>query len=78
MYLYKALPHIHFYSNKKNLHFDVVNNLSYKSLNNNEWVSVHEEIQKSIWINKLKTSFFWYFSGCNPRVLGPNPGKGTK
>ena len=60
-YLYKSLPHIHFYNFKENIHFDVVNNLSYKSPNNNEWVSVHEEIQKSIWTNKLKTNFFWFY-----------------
>ena len=34
-YLYKSLPHIHFYNFKNNIHFDVVNNLSYKSPNNN-------------------------------------------
>tara|TARA_B100000212_G_scaffold334073_1_gene304308 strand:- start:330 stop:962 length:633 start_codon:yes stop_codon:yes gene_type:complete len=60
-YLYKSLPHIHFYNFKNNIHFDVVNNLSYKSPNNNEWVSVHEEIQKSIWENRLKTNYFWFY-----------------
>ena len=61
IYLYKSLPHIHFYNFKNKLHVDVVNNLSYRSPNNNEWVSVHEQIQKSIWENKLKTSFLWLY-----------------
>ena len=60
-YLYKSKPHIHFFDYRNNLHLDIVNNLSYRSPNNNEWVSVHEEIQNSLWNNKIKTNSLWIY-----------------
>lgn len=60
-YLYAALPHHHFRSKKKDLHIDIVYNLSYKSPNKGEWVSIHEDLQKSIWHNKRKVKNYWLF-----------------
>jgi len=60
-YLYAALPHQHFRNKNKDLHIDIVYNLSYKSPNKGEWVSIHEDLQQSIWHNKRKVDNFWSF-----------------
>lgn len=64
-YLYHAQPHCHFVSKKYDLHFDIVFSLSYRSLNNGEWVSVHQVLQDSIWNNMIKVDKSW--------VYQPNP-----
>jgi hypothetical protein len=61
LYLYHALPHFHYRNKKKDIHIDIVFNLSYRSPNKGEWVSVHEEIQESIWLNKVVVEQFWLF-----------------
>ena len=61
LYLYHALPHFHYRSKKKDINIDIVFNLSYRSPNKGEWVSVHEEIQESIWVNKISVEHFWKF-----------------
>ncbi|MCU7835161.1 MAG: nucleotidyltransferase family protein [gamma proteobacterium symbiont of Taylorina sp.] len=60
-YLYAALPHQHFRCKKKDLHIDIVYNLAYKSPNKGEWVSIHENLQQSIWQNKRQVDKFWLF-----------------
>ena len=68
-YLYKSKPHIHFYDYKNKIHLDIVNNLSYRSPNNNEWISVHEKIQKSLWKNLIKTNELWLYKPSNKDLL---------
>lgn len=60
-YLYHALPHFHYRNKRKDIHIDIVFNLSYRSPNKGEWVSVHEEVQESIWANKVSVDNFWDF-----------------
>lgn len=60
-YLYHALPHFHYRNKEKDIHIDIVFNLSYRSPNKGEWVSVHEEVQESIWANKVSVAQFWVF-----------------
>ena len=60
-YLYNALPHDHFRKVESDIHVDIVYNLSYKSPNKGEWVSVHKELQESIWDNKIKVNRFWLY-----------------
>ena len=68
-YLYKSKPHIHFYDFKNKIHLDIVNNLSYRSPNNNEWISVHEKIQNSLWQNLIKTNELWLYKPSNKDLL---------
>ncbi|AGF78801.1 hypothetical protein UWK_02261 [Desulfocapsa sulfexigens DSM 10523] len=65
IYLYNAEPHQHFFCRKRDLHFDIVYSLAYQSPNHNEWVSVHQEIQKSIWKNKKRVQDIWFFQPDN-------------
>lgn len=60
-YFYMASPHYHFLDKKKDIHIDVVFNLSYRSPNKGEWVSVHQEVQDSIWLNKTSVDQFWKY-----------------
>lgn len=64
-YLYHALPHDHFRNKTKDLHIDIVYNLSYKSPNQGEWISIDEELQKSIWENKRKVNKLWLYQPSN-------------
>ena len=61
LYLYHALPHYHYRNKKKDIHIDIVFNLSYQSPNKGEWVSVHEEVQDSMVLNKISVERFWVF-----------------
>ncbi len=60
-YLYAALPHQHFRDKKKDIHIDIVYNLSYRSPNKGEWVSIHEDLQHNIWKNKQSVESFWSY-----------------
>jgi len=68
-YLYHAQPHEHFYCKRRDLHFDIVYSLSYRSPNMGEWVSVHEEIQSSIWKNKITNNKFWLYQPSNTDLV---------
>ena len=68
-YLYKSKPHKHFYDFNNKIHIDIVNNLSYRSPNNNEWISVHEKIQNSLWQNLIKTDELWLYKPSNKDLL---------
>lgn len=61
IYLYHAKPHDHYYCEKRDLHIDIVYNLSYQSPNKGEWVSVHQVIQDSVWQNIIKSDTLWVY-----------------
>jgi len=53
IFLYGTHPHDHYQNHALDLHFDVTYELSYRSTNKGEWIPAHEEIQKSIWEDRL-------------------------
>jgi len=50
-YLYNARPHIHFYNDK--IHFDIVTKLTVRSPLNQEFMSLHQDIQNSLLQNRI-------------------------
>ena len=62
IYFYNTKPHTHFYLYRKDIHFDIVNGLYYRSLNNaRQWVPIHEKLQKQIFANKIYDENTIYF-----------------
>lgn len=53
-YLYKSIPHTHFYNKDKDLNFDICFDISYRSINNYEFIPINDEQLEFIWSNKIK------------------------
>jgi len=59
-YLYGAVSHIHCVKRDRDIHFDIVAGLYYRSLANSQiFVGGFEELEKSMWKNKVSTSKCW-------------------
>lgn len=63
VYLYKSIPHEHYYNKKLNINFDFSFDISYRSLNNKEFVPIDDSILKNIWEKKIKVKYddFYFF-----------------
>ena len=53
-YLYKSIPHHHFYNKHLGLNFDISFDISYCSINNQEFIPIDDEKLDYIWCNKIK------------------------
>ena len=61
-YLYGAEPHTHFHNVSKDVHFDIVTGLYYRSLaDDNIFVNVDEELLKSMFHNKIASDECWMY-----------------
>ena len=61
-YLYGAVSHIHCVKQDKNIHFDIVAGLYYRSLSNLQiFVGGFEELEKSMWDNKVVSNACWKY-----------------
>lgn len=62
-YLYKSIPHHHFYNKNLGLNFDISFDISYRSINNQEFIPIDDERLDYIWCNKIKIikNDFYFF-----------------
>lgn len=62
-YLYKSIPHHHFYNKNLGLNFDISFDISYRSINNQEFIPIDDEQLDYIWCNKIKIikNDFYFF-----------------
>ena len=60
-YLYNSRPHAHFTNKALDIHFDVVQGLYYRSLDEEQWVPIASIFQERILKNRIKVNGFWGF-----------------
>ena len=63
IYLYGAKPHKHFYNKELNINFDISFDISYKSINQREFIPINDSDLDYIWEKKIKIQKenFYYF-----------------
>jgi hypothetical protein len=61
-YLYGAVSHIHCVNREKDVHFDIVAGLYYRSLANPQiFVGGFEDLERSMWENKVNSDACWKY-----------------
>ena len=63
VYLYGSHSHWHFYNKKSEINFDLCFDISYRSINEKEFVPIDDDELIKIWANKIKVNCdnFFYF-----------------
>ena len=72
VYLYGAKPHKHFYNKGLNIHFDVSLDISYKSINQKEFIPINDSDLDYIWEKKIKIqkeSFYYFQMDDNSQLI---------
>ena len=58
IFCYGTCPHEHFFSKSEDVHVDVIFQLMYRSPNQGEWIPAHQDIQESMWNNRVYDNTF--------------------
>ena len=72
VYLYGAKPHKHFYNKGLNINFDVSLDISYKSINQKEFIPINDSDLDYIWEKKIKIqkeSFYYFQMDDNSQLI---------